>query len=267
MGTVFERGARGSGGWLQTLEPRMQYVHIPFREQDDLPVFDTIEPDFNMVQLFRKNRFLGHDRIGDTDQLNIGLTSRLIDANDGTQYLTATIGETRFFSTQDVTLPGGAPVDSNSSDWLAELWLNFWDNWKMDLGYQWGAEASKTQRTQARLQYRRDGRHVANLAYRYRRDSVDEIDVSAAWPITERWSAVGRYDYSILDSQTLESFVGLEYSTCCWGLRLVYRSYVASRTGETDTAIAVQLVLKGLTNVGDSADRLLERGILGYEAD
>ena len=59
LGTVFERGARGGGGWLQTLEPRMQYVHIPFRFQDDLPVFDTIEPDFNMVQLFRKNRFIG----------------------------------------------------------------------------------------------------------------------------------------------------------------------------------------------------------------
>jgi len=169
------------------------------------------------------------------------------------------------------TSPGATPLEKAGHVMNhANLWRicdDFWDNWKMDLGYQWGAEASKTQRTQARLQYRRDGRHVANLAYRYRRDSVDEIDVSAAWPITERWSAVGRYDYSILDSQTLESFVGLEYSTCCWGLRLVYRSYVASRTGETDTAIAVQLVLKGLTNVGDSADRLLERGILGYEAD
>ncbi len=267
LGAVFERGARGSSGWLQTLEPRMQYVHIPYRFQDDLPVFDTIEPDFNMVQLFRKNRFLGYDRLGDTDQLNIGLTSRLIDASDGAQFLTATIGETRFFSSQDVTLPGGTAVDSNSSDWLAELGLNFRNHWRMDLGYQWDAEASQAQRAQGRLQYRRDGRHVANLAYRYRRDSVDEVDVSAAWPITARWSAVGRYDYSLRDNQALESFIGLEYENCCWGLRLVYRSYVASRTGDTDSAIAVQLVLKGLTNVGDSADRLLERGILGYKAD
>jgi LPS-assembly protein len=249
------------------VEPRMQYVHIPFRFQDDLPVFDTIEPDFNMVQLFRKNRFLGYDRIGDTDQLNIGLTSRLVDADDGSQVLTATLGETRFFTSRDVTLPGEAPVDSNSSDWLAELAYNFRDHWKVDLGYQWDSDASQTQRAQARLQYRRDGRHVGNIAYRYRRDSVDEVDVSAAWPITTRWSAVARYDYSILDSKALESFVGLEYENCCWGLRLVYRNYVASRTGNSDTAIAVQLVLKGLTNVGDPAGRLLERGILGYEAD
>ena len=71
----------------------------------------------------------------------------------------------------------------------------------------------------------------------------------------------------MLDRKVLESFVGLEYQNCCWGLRLVYRNYLASRDGESDTAIAVQLVLKGLTNVGDSADRLLERGILGYQAE
>ena len=71
----------------------------------------------------------------------------------------------------------------------------------------------------------------------------------------------------ILDNQSLETFAGLEYQTCCWGLRLVYRRYLASRTGESDTAIALQLILKGLTNVGDPADRLLERGILGYESD
>ena len=47
----------------------------------------------------------------------------------------------------------------------------------------------------------------------------------------------------------------------------MYRRYLASRTGEFDNVIAVQLVLKGLTNVGDQADRLLERGILGYETD
>ncbi len=266
-GAVFERGARGGGGWLQTLEPRVQFVHIPFSAQDDLPVFDTIEPDFNMVQLFRKNRFQGLDRIGDTDQLNIGFTSRVIDADDGNQYLTATFGQTRFFTSQDVTLPGGTPIDSNSSDWLAELGVNFRRHWKLDLGYQWNNEQSNTQRAQGRLQYRRDGRHVANLAYRYRRDQVEELDVSAAWPLSTHWSAVGRYDYSLLDDELLEGFVGIEYQNCCWGLRLVYRNYVASRDGEKDSAIAVQLVLKGLTNVGDSADRLLERGILGYEAD
>lgn len=266
MGAAFERGVRGNG-WLQTLEPRAQFVHIPYRDQADLPVFDTLQPDFNLVQLFRKNRFLGYDRVGDTDQLNLGLTSRVLDAASGTEYLTATIGQTRFFSKQDVTLPGGNPVDSNASDWLAEMGVTFNRYWKMNAGYQWGAESSKTQRAQLALQYRRDGQRVVNAAYRYRRDSLDEVDVSAAWPISSRWSAVGRYDYSLRDNEVLERFVGLEYQNCCWGFRVVYRDYIASRSGDSDTAIALQLILKGLTNVGDPAGRQLERGILGYEAD
>ncbi|MCC7489277.1 MAG: LPS assembly protein LptD [Gammaproteobacteria bacterium] len=266
MGAAFERGVRGNG-WLQTLEPRAQFVHIPYRDQADQPVFDTIQPDFNLVQLFRKNRFLGYDRVGDTDQLNLGLTSRVLDATGGGEYLTATIGQTRFFSKQDVTLPGDRPVDSNASDWLAELGVTFNQYWKLGAGYQWGADSGRTQRTQLALQYRRDGQRVVNAAYRYRRDSLEEVDVSAAWPLSSRWSAVGRYDYSLRDNEVLERFVGFEYQNCCWGFRVVYRDYIASRTGDSDTAIAVQLILKGLTNVGDPAGRQLERGILGYEAD
>jgi LPS-assembly protein len=267
MGTIFERGDRGGSGWLQTLEPRIQYVHIPFREQDDLPVFDTIEPDFNLVQLFRTNRFLGYDRLGDTHQINMGITSRVLDAGNGTQFVTATLGQSRYFGTQDVTLPGGSPVDSNSSDWLAELGVNFRDHWKLDLGWQWDADAGQSERSLVRLQYRGDSQRALALAYRYRRDSLEEVDAAVAWPLTERWSAVARYDYSILDNQSLETFAGLEYQNCCWGLRLVYRRYLASRTGESEDSIDAQLILKGLTNVGSPADKLLERGILRYDSD
>lgn len=267
IGTVLERATGTSAGWLQTLEPRAQYVHIPYRRQDDLPVFDTIEPDFNMVQLFRRNRFLGYDRIGDTDQLSVGLTSRLIDAVDGTQFVTATLGQTRFFSDQDVNLPGQAPTDENSSNYIAELGVNFYRYWNMDFGYQWDSDSGTSQLTEGRIQYRRDRSRVVNLGYRYRRDTLEEIDVSAAWPLGDRWSAVGRYNFSIEDTEPLERFAGIEYQTCCWGIRVVFRRYVASRTGESDSAFALQLILKGLTNVGDPADRMLERGILGYEAE
>lgn len=265
MGAVFERA--GKGGWLQTLEPRAQFVHIPFRNQDELPVFDTIEPDFNMVQLFRKNRFMGHDRLGDTNRLNLGLTTRILDPANGREYLSATLGQARFLTSQDVTLPGEVPVSSNASDWLAEIGVTVKEYWKMNAGYQWGSATDKTQRAHFRMQYRRDGQRVVNLAYRYRRDSLEEIDFSAAWPLTERWSAVARYDHSLRDNEAIERFAGFEYQNCCWGLRLVYRNYIADRTGKADNAIALQLILKGLTNVGDPAGRQLERGILGYDAD
>lgn len=264
MGAVFERSGRG---WLQTLEPRAQFVHIPFRNQDELPVFDTIEPDFNMVQLFRRNRFMGHDRLGDTNRLNLGVTTRILDSSNGNEFLSATLGQARFLTRQKVTLPGESPLSSNASDWLAEVGLSIREYWKMNAGYQWGSASDRTQRAHFRVQYRRDGQRVVNLAYRYRRENLEEIDFSAAWPVTDRWSMVLRYDHSLRDREAIERFAGFEYQNCCWGLRIVYRNYIADRSGKSDNAIAFQLILKGLTNIGDPAGRQLERGILGYNAD
>ena len=73
-GLVFERSLRDAS-FVQTLEPRIFYAYIPERSQDELPLFDTGRPDFNFVQMFRANRFLGADRLGDTKQISVGLTS------------------------------------------------------------------------------------------------------------------------------------------------------------------------------------------------
>ncbi len=263
--TLLERVWGKDGRWLQTLEPRAQYVHVPFEDQSALPVFDTIEPDFNMVQLFRRNRYIGLDRLGDTDRLNLGITSRLIRSRDGSQFLTATIGETQYFSSRDVVLPGEQPSNDRASDYLAELGMNVNDQWNVAFGYQWNSDERVTQRTEARVLYHPDDYRVLNLSYRYRRDTLRELDVAGAWPLTDRWSVVGRFDYSLLDSQLLERFVGLDYSTCCWGVRLIARRYLNGRDGNSDSAITLQLLLKGFGSSGSPAERLLDRGILGYD--
>ena len=264
MRTAFER-ITNRRQWLQTLEPRAMYTYIPFREQNDLPVFDTIEPDLNVVQLFRRNRFLGADRIGDTNQIALGLTTRLIEAENGNEFLHATIGQIRYLSSLDVTLPGGEPSDSNSSDYLAELGVRLFENWRMRLGYQWDSDRRETQLAEARLGYRDGDSKIANISYRFREDFLKEIDISAAWPVGKRWNLVGRYDYSIQDHQPLEGFVGVEYETCCWAVRTVWRRNVTRRTGEQDTSISLQLILKGFGNPASAADQLLDRGILGYD--
>ena len=104
-GLVFERNSGSSGQRSQTLEPRMVYSYIPYRNQDELPLFDTGIPDLNLTELFRTNRYVGGDRIGDANQLALGLTTRLFDQNSGAQYLSATIGQIRYFSIPRVTLP------------------------------------------------------------------------------------------------------------------------------------------------------------------
>ncbi|MEO0575841.1 MAG: LPS assembly protein LptD [Pseudomonadota bacterium] len=257
----------GGGKYRQTLEPRLYYVHVPFRDQSALPVFDTIQPITSIEQLYRDNRFIGIDRIGDTDQVTLGLTSRLLNQQTGKTVVKATIGQSRYLSTQAVSLPGVEPLSGNSSDYIAELAVNVWGNWNVDFAQQWSTENSETSRSEVRLQYLPGGNRVVNLAYRFRRDAVDQGDISWSWPIASRWNVVGRYNYSFREDKTLERFFGVEYESCCWGIRLVSRRFISRRDGTSDSTISLQLELKGLTSVGDSADELLERGILGYRTN
>ncbi|MEM9207899.1 MAG: LPS assembly protein LptD [Pseudomonadota bacterium] len=264
LGFNLERRVGDGSNWIQTLEPRLLYVHVPFRNQSDLPVFDTILPDNNLVQLFRKNRFLGIDRITDTDQLSFGVTTRLLNAANGDEIVFATIGQTRYLSEQGVTLPNNAFATTSSSDYVAEIRFLLFENFNFDIGHQWGDGDRGTTKSEARLQYRPSDNKVLNLAYRFRQDSLEQGDISWSWPVTERWNFVGRYNYSLRDDEVLEQFFGLEYESCCWGLRLVSRRYVSTREGTQDSSVGLQLVLKGMASVGSSADRILERGILGY---
>lgn len=263
LGTILE-GTWGEGrSWVQTLEPRVQYVYVPYDNQNDLPVFDTIEPDFSLVQLFRTNRYVGLDRLSNANQLSVGVTTRLIQGDSGRQLLTATIGETQYFTPLKVVLPGQEPTDDSASDYLAELGMNLNDRWNVDLGYQWDSDQNVTELAEARVLYTPDVFRVVSASYRYRRDSVKEIDVGAVWPLGDRWSFVGRYEYSLLDNEPLASFLGLEYSTCCWGVRLIGQRYLSNREGRYDSSVTLQLLLKGFGSAGTPAERVLERGTLG----
>ena len=267
VGMILERSLGGSRNLVQTLEPRLLYVHTPYREQSGLPIFDTIEADLNLVQLFRKNHFLGVDRVADTDQLSIGITSRIFNPRSGEEIVSATIGQALYLSEQGVTLPGQPNITSDSSDYIAELRFLLFKNFNFDIGHQWGSGENGTTKSEARLQYRPADNKILNLAYRFRRHSLEQTDVSLSWPLSKDWNFVGRYNYSLRDNKSLEQFFGLEYESCCWGLRLVSRRYVSTRDGSRDSSIGIQLVLKGMASVGARTDRLLERGILGYSRD
>jgi len=265
-GLTLERVMKTSSKLIQTLEPRLLYVHIPHREQANLPVFDTIVPDLNLVQLYRKNRFLGVDRIADTDQLSIGITSRILNVNTGRELVRATVGQALYLSSQGVRLPEQTIATGESSDYIAEMRFLLYDNLNFEIGHQWGTGDNGTTQSEARLQYRPAADRILNLSYRFRRGSLEQGDLSWSWPLSENWNFVGRYNYSIRDDEALEQFYGLEYESCCWGLRLVSRRHISTRDGTRDSSIGLQLVLKGMTNVGTAADKLLERGILGYSS-
>ncbi|HEY8519789.1 MAG TPA: LPS assembly protein LptD [Gammaproteobacteria bacterium] len=267
-GLRFERDAGEDSRWLHTLEPRLLYVNVPFEDQSQLPVFDTIVPDFNLVQLFRKYQYVGPDRIADTDQISFGVTTRLIEARTGRERLTATLGQTRYLSGQEVVLPEQAvrPEDGSASDYVAELSVGLRDAWSLDVGYQWNNETESSARTETRFQYRPKEDRLFGFAYRYRRGVLQQGDVSVVWPAAERWRVIGRFSYSFFENEPLEQFLGWEYEACCWRLRVVGRRFVSSRTGEADDSISIQLELKGLSQRVPSPEDLLDRGILGYRS-
>ena len=52
---AFERDGNWLGtSFIQTLEPRLYYLYVPFRDQSRLPNFTTAEMDFTFTQLFNE---------------------------------------------------------------------------------------------------------------------------------------------------------------------------------------------------------------------
>lgn len=262
-GLVFERETP-SGKYVQSVQPRMLYAYIPYRNQDDVPIFDTGLPDFNYVELFRRNRFVGRDRIGDTNQLSIGITTRLLAAETGREFLRATLGQAIYFDDRRVTVPGETQDSSNQSDMVAELGLDIFKNWNANLGYQWDRDNGDTRLAEVRVQYRPAENKVLNASYRYRPGILEQASMTGGWPLTSRWSVVGVVDYSLRDSTTLERMVGLQYESCCWAIRMASSRQVSDRDGSKDTAFMLQLDFKGLAGVGSNVRNRFEHDILGY---
>jgi LPS-assembly protein len=296
-GLQLERSAGSRDQRTVTLEPRVMYLYVPYRNQSELPVFDTAVPDLDPVELFRTNRYVGADRVGDANQVSAGVTTRLLNALDGRQYLTATFGQQIYLTTPRVTLPGELPRTDRRSDLVAQLALTAFQNWSADAEVQWDPQSSLTQRSHVEVQYRPAPDRVVNLGYRFERGiyeeaalatgqpgqtpvcgtpvtpscNVEQLETSAAWPIGGSWSVFARGVYSIADREALERFAGFEYRACCWSLRLGARRYVGarpttstSRTGPQDTGIWLQLELTGLASVGSASDASLVDAIPGY---
>jgi len=281
-----ERSVGSDAGRLVTLEPRLYYVYVPYRNQDALPVFDSGVPDPNLVSLFRPNRFVGLDRLGDANTVTVGVTAHMLQSSTGQQYLSATIGQALNFSQPRVLLPGETADTSRRSDLIADIDLAAYRHWTLRYDLAWNPSLARTEKELLTLQYRPAGNQVINLGYRFNRGSIDQADASVAWPVARHWDLYGRAVYSYFTSNTpsatpgpasstaaagavaqrpgsIEDFLGLQYRGGCWGLRLVARNSV-TRTGGRESAWILQLELNGLSSVGSGADSFLQGEIQGY---
>jgi len=263
-GLYFDRKTNWFGtDYRQTLEPRLFYLYVPYENQNNIPVFDTAETTFNYSSLFRDNRFVGSDRIGDENKLSLGITNRWIEDN-GFERQRFSIGQALYFQDRKVQLPGidyqtRADAQSNVSPYALEYAYRFNRDWNVTSDFNWDPDSHKTRSGSAMMHYQPEDEpgKIVNVGYRYRNDQViydqstgkwivgggdygtpgqpgfvknyykiQQHDFSVIWPIVPQWSAISRWQYDYNRNRTLEAFGGFEYDNCCWKLRLINRYWV-----------------------------------------
>jgi LPS-assembly protein len=264
-GAFFERDFDWRGGnYLQTLEPRLFYLKVPYRDQDALPLFDTKPLTFGWPGLFRDNRFSGADRQADADQVTLALTTRVLSADDGRELVSAGVGRVHYFDTPRVTVPGAPLLSDEGSAWVAEASLALTRHWSLSLAQQWDPDRERTSLSAVRSQWRYGDGGLVNAAYRYRADLLEQADVSFVVPVNQRWRLMGRWNYSLRDRQTLEALGGIEWKSCCVAVRVLGRRYIREFGGESNTGIYLELELNGVGSLGRDTARLLDDAILDY---
>jgi LPS-assembly protein len=263
-GVIFERDAT----WLdrsmvQTLEPRLYYLYIPFEDQSDYPVFDTAEADFNFTQIFSENTFVGQDRIADANQLTAAVSTRMIDSAEGGEVVRAMLGQRFYFSNRRVTLPGQPASAEHTSDLLAAVAGRISRSVSMEAAWEYNPHENRSERVNVAARYQPGYARVLNGSFRFTDDLVKGFDLSGQWPLARGLYGVGRYNYSLLDRRLVEAIAGLEFDGGCWIGRAVYQRF-ATATQEVNNAFFVQLELNGLSRIGSSPLDLLRRSIPGY---
>ena len=262
-GLYFDRDTQWFGkDYRQTLEPRLFYLYVPEKDQDNIPVFDTGESSFSYSSLWRENRFSGNDRIGDANQVSLGVSSRWVEPN-GFERQRFSIGQSYYFRDREVQLPGMTVADradarADVSPYALEYMYRYNRDWRFTSTFNWDPDASSTRSGSAMWHYQPEDNHnkIINLGYRYRNDAIrfdqatgewtyggdygtpgtpeyikdyykiNQHDFSVIWPIVPQWSVIARWQHDYSRSRTLEAFGGFEYDSCCWKLRLINRYWI-----------------------------------------
>lgn len=260
----FDRKTRIFGRDLnQTLEPRLFYLYTPFKDQSDQPLFDTSVTDQSFSRIFSENRYAGYDRVGDANQLTLAMTSRFSDAGTGEELFSAALGQRLNIKKPQIILPTLENPVTNDSDFFAMARGRITQNLSADAASQISAETGRHEKGNLSLSYAPSQGKQVNAGYRYTRAQINQFDLSGQWPITRKWSGVGRINYSVLESRLIEGLAGLEYSEGCWVLRMVAQRFATAPELET-TSVFVQLELTGLGRIGSNPLDLLSRNVPGY---
>jgi LPS-assembly protein len=261
-GLIFERVASSEKQWLQTLEPRLYLLYAPFKDQSALPDFDTSLQSENYNSLFNNNRFSGGDRIGDSQQLSFGLTTRLLD-QDNRELFSASIGQAFYAEPRRVSLD--ASIDErDKSSMMTLISAKPHPLWTIQLASVYDQQVGAAIQNDFSIRHR-DGDRVFNAEYHFRKDKLEQSTVSLVYPLSSRWNVFAKRQYSQLHDLPVQNLFGLAYESCCWGFKLLYEDSTDKDFENRDQTIWFQLSLKGLSSAGKDINSLLENAILGYQ--
>ncbi|GJL83735.1 MAG: hypothetical protein DHS20C01_33690 [marine bacterium B5-7] len=253
-GIVFERDTSWNGRpHYQTLEPRLYYVYAPEKDQDDIPLFDTGGGNLsNISNFFRDNRFFGADRVGDENRLTVGVTSRLIDTDNGRQRMEAEIAQIFYFSDRIVQLtPGEAPDTESTSNLLAQIRANLTPRWEVGSSVEYNYEDSEVEVFRVDTQYVDGDRRRFGASYWDFNNSSEQLDLSLNWPIASKWQFGMATLYDIKESENLATSASITYDACCWAWRISGEQR-RHRNTQDETSVFLTLELKDLGRFSSS---------------
>jgi len=266
-------------GYSQTLEPQLQYLYIPEKDQNNIGIYDTtnLQDDYN--GLFRDRRFSGIDRIAQANQISWGVTSRIL-TEENNEVLHFSLGrivyynESNFNSSEQNTV-----VDKSAL--AADIFLHLSRNWQFSSDIQYNTDLSVTNKSQTSLDYLFSNNQTIQLNHRYTRDvsgeSLEQMSLATNVKIANRWQFVGRFTQDLKGKRSIESYAGLEYSSCCWGIRFTYHRNINSKIDDAlninenrdafDSSFNIQFVYNGINSnkSSNSVGDMFNSSIFGYK--
>jgi len=290
---IFERDmGLLADGYTQTLEPRMQYLYVPYRDQSSIQNYDSSLLQSDYSGLFRDRTYGGLDRIASANQLTTGVTTRVYD-DAAVERFNVSVGQIYYFTesrTGDDNINWEKDNKTGSLVWAGDTYWRMTDRWGLRGGVQYDTRLDNIATSSAAIEYRRDEDRMMQLTYRYAspeyiqatlpsyagneqyKDGISQVGGAASWPIADRWSIVGAYYFDTNANKPADQMVGLQYNSCCYALRVGYERKLngwdsENNQGKYDNVIGFNVELRGLSsNYGLGTHQMLRSNILPYSS-
>lgn len=263
-------------GYTQTLEPQLQYLYIPEKDQSNIGVYDTASLQYDYNGLFRDSRFSGLDRIAEANQYSWGITSRILDNNNQEKFRFS-VGRITYLHTDD----SSTALNTDKSALAAEIDLRLNRQWQFSADMQYNTDTDTTNTSQINAAYNFKNNQSIQLNHRYTRDvsgiRLEQASVLTNMNINPNWQFVGRMTQDLQQSHSIESYAGFQYSSCCWGMRFIYHRHINSYIDDGnnndenrdpyESGFKIEFVYNGL-NRGSSSNNAAEmfnESIFGYK--